>query len=371
MQVLLIHNPGAGAGGTDAAAVERAIAAAGHRVRSVSCRESGWASALADAVDLVAVYGGDGTVGRVAQRLVGRGVPLAAIAAGTANNIALTLGVEPISVDEQVASWRNARRVGFDVAIASGPWGREHLIEGLGCGLLASSIRRVDGDHDALRLLEPAHRLARSLQVLKERAGAFPATHVQATLDGRDISGDYVLFEAMNTQFVGPNLYLAPQGRADDGFLDVVMVCNEQRDKLRDQLAIWQRGAIATAAPLDSARGRALTMTWTGFEVHIDDRLVARGGRDGRAHRGDDRGAHRGARRRVPCPVAARARRYIGRMVPADAVAASDAARLARTSRCASRHQCFLISYQTSAAQSTLYVMTPSGTAGRSPSRGT
>ena len=243
-------------------------------MRSVSCRDAGWESALAERpLDLVAVWGGDGTVGRVAQRMARRGVPLAAIAAGTANNIALTLGVESLSVEAQVDGWRTARRLGFDVAVARGPWGTERLIEGVGCGLLASTIRRADDAEDEMRKLEPAQRLARSLQVLKERVGAFPTTRVHATLDGRDISGDYVLFEAMNTQFVGPNLNLAPKGRPDDGELDVVFATDADRDRLRDQLAIWQRGAIATAAPLECVRGRALTLAWNGYDIHVDDRL--------------------------------------------------------------------------------------------------
>jgi diacylglycerol kinase family enzyme len=273
MDVLLIHNPGAGARGSHASDVERAIRDGGHRVRSVSCRDAGWDAALAQPADVVAVWGGDGTVGRVAQRMIGRGVPLAAMAAGTANNIALTLGVEALSVEDHVRGWHNASRRAFDVAIATGPWGREPLIEGLGCGLLASSIRGDDGDDGRIRQLEPQQRLARALQVLKERVSAFPTTHVRATIDGRDISGDYVLFEIMNTQFIGPNLYLAPQGRADDGMLDAVFVAHGDRARLRDQLASWQRGAIATSQPLDSARGAEVTIVWTGFALHLDDRL--------------------------------------------------------------------------------------------------
>jgi diacylglycerol kinase family enzyme len=157
--------------------------------------------------------------------------------------------------------------------MADGPWGCEALIEGLGCGILAWSIRQSKGMQGELRDAPPEERLAKSLQMLKERVNAFPTTHVRASLDGRDISGDYVLFEAMNTQLVGPNLHLAPDGHAGDGMLDVVFAVDGDRARLRDHLASWQRGALDASPPLDSARGRVLTMQWTGFDLHLDDRL--------------------------------------------------------------------------------------------------
>lgn len=273
MRVTLIANADAGAGEANAGTIEAAIRSAGHDVRSATFAAPEWERLLDEPADVVAVSGGDGTIGRVAKRMIGRGVPLAALAAGTANNIAMTLGVEALSLEQHIASWTHARRLGFDVVMASGPWGCEPLIEGLGGGLLAASIHRDDkADDEALRKLEPAERLARALQVLKERVGAFPTTHVHASIDGRDISGDYVLFEAMNTQFVGPNLFLAPEGRVDDGMLDVVFVADGDRARLRDHLASWQRGAMRATPPLECVRGRVLTIAWTGYGVHLDDR---------------------------------------------------------------------------------------------------
>jgi diacylglycerol kinase family enzyme len=273
MRITLIHNPGAGSGSSDGDYIAGAIRAAGHDVVAVSGDADDWTAALAQPADLVAVSGGDGTIGRVARRMIGRGVPLAALAAGTANNIALTLGVEELSVEQQIAAWPTAKRFPFDVVMADGPWGCDALIEGLGCGILAWSIRHSKSIEDELRDAPRAERLAKSLRILKERVGAFPTTHVRATLDGRDISGDYVLFEAMNTQLVGPNLFLAPDSHVGDGMLDVVFAVDADRARLREHLASWQRGALHESTALDSARGRVLTMQWTGFDLHLDDRL--------------------------------------------------------------------------------------------------
>ena len=85
------------------------------------------------------------------------------------------------------------------------------------------------------------------------------------------MSGEYVLFEAMNMEFVGPNLYLAPDIRPADGLLDVVLVTTAERDKL-ERIA-RQRGRTATSCirELPRHRARVIELEWNGFEVHFDD----------------------------------------------------------------------------------------------------
>jgi diacylglycerol kinase (ATP) len=273
MQVTLIHNPGAGKGGDvdSPASIEASIRAAGHDVHAQSADAPDWADALDRPAELVAVLGGDGTVGRVARRMIGRRVPIAALAAGTANNIAMTLGTEHMELRRQIAGWSGGRRLPFDVCVARGPWGTEHLLEGLGCGLFTWGMRNVD-DAPGPEPATPGERIARVLAMLDEQVGAHPPTRIDATLDGNDVSGDYVLLEAMNTRFVGPNLFLAPDGHPADGLLDVITVREDERDAFREHLASWKRGALR---PPDwpARRGRHLTLQWTGFPLHLDDRL--------------------------------------------------------------------------------------------------
>ena len=161
------------------------IRAAGHDVWAQSCDDPDWAAALDRPTELVAIVGGDGTIGRVARRLVGRGVPIAALAAGTANNIAMTLGTEGMAVERQVAGWSQGRRLDYDVCVARGPWGVEHLLEGLGCGLFAWAIRTADDVDAAAKPRKPDARIAHVLAMLNEQVGAHPTTRIQATLDGQ------------------------------------------------------------------------------------------------------------------------------------------------------------------------------------------
>jgi diacylglycerol kinase family enzyme len=270
MRVTLIHNPGAGEGGDREGvdAIERAIRAAGHSLEVASCADPGWDRALDCAADLVAVFGGDGTIGRVARRMIGRKVPLAALAGGTANNIAMTLGTEALPLEDQVNGWAGGRRIAFDACAARGPFGTRWLLEGFGLGLFTWAMRTAEAE--PAQADEPGARVAHGVAMLVDQVTTHAPTRVQATLDGNDLSGDYVVLEAMNTQFIGPNLFLAPSGHPGDGLLDVVTVTDDGRAGFRDTLASWKRGALQPH-PWPSRRGRHLQLRWTGFPVHLDD----------------------------------------------------------------------------------------------------
>ncbi len=268
MRVTLVHNPGAGrqAGG-GGPALERLLRDAGHEVRYQSAKEDHWKRALEEPVDLVVVAGGDGTVARVARRMVGRGVPLALLPSGTANNIARTLGQVERPFEELVRGWDGARRVKLDAGIVAGPWGERYFIEGVGLGLFASLLSRPS---EALK--RSAHAVEGALRRLKDAAAHCEPVELVAALDGQDISGRYLLLEALNLRYVGPNLFLAPDNQPGDGQLDVVMVTEAERARLLEYLEQWQDNRERLAV-LPSRRGKRLQIEWTGFELHIDDKL--------------------------------------------------------------------------------------------------
>ena len=131
MRITLIHNPGAGR--TDHRGKDELVALieeAGHSVRYQSSKDDDWEEALNKPSDLVVAAGGDGTVGRVARGMVGRNVPVSVLPAGTANNIARTLGLADRSPEELVRGWAEARRVKLDIGMVSGPFGKRSFVEG-------------------------------------------------------------------------------------------------------------------------------------------------------------------------------------------------------------------------------------------------
>ena len=274
MRVTLIHNPGAGRQeGDGAAKLVRLLENEGHVVRVASAADENWKQLLEAPADLVAVAGGDGTVARVAKAVVGRGVPVAPLPAGTANNIARTLGLIDRPWEELVRAWPGARRVRLDIGIARGPWGEQHFIEGVGAGLFACLLGSADPARKLAQTKQPSERVALALQILKRQAADCRAIDIAGTIDGEDFSGRYLLFEAVNLMYVGPSLFLAPDSQPGDGTFDVVVVRETERDRLLNYLGTWQENRERLSV-LPTRRGRHLRMRWSGFDLHIDDELL-------------------------------------------------------------------------------------------------
>src|SRR5262245_50718179 len=233
MKVALIHNPNAGDDkGASAGQLDALIREAGHRPRLVSTQDRSWPDTVARTADLVAVAGGDGTVGEVARRLVGKGVPIAVLPMGTANNISRTLGLHDKSVLQLIPGWTKARRLHFDAGVATGPWGRAHFIEGVGLGLFAWALPKIRRNRTMASLTERDVKLAYGQQLMREHLERARPMKLAAVLDGKDISGRYLLLEAMNTRYIGPNLFLAPHVAHGAGLLDIVFVDEKDRKKL-------------------------------------------------------------------------------------------------------------------------------------------
>ena len=274
MRVTLIHNPGAGSTGEkDAVKLEKLLSRAGHKVRYRSSKEPGWKRALRKPADLVVVAGGDGTVGRVVRRMVGRGVPVTLLPSGTANNIGRTLGLLERPFEDLVHGWETARRVQLDIGVAKGPWGERYFIEGVGAGLFGNLLARPKKKN--AKVGKPEDIVDRALRRLHDMTVHCEAVDVAASLDGGDISGRYLLFEAINLRYVGPNMFLAPESKPSDGLLDVVLVTEDERAHLLEYLNKWQDNR-ERRPQLPTRRGRRLKIEWTGYELHIDDKLYPR-----------------------------------------------------------------------------------------------
>jgi diacylglycerol kinase family enzyme len=271
VRVTLIHNSGAGDDDQPGAeALQKLLRRHGHTVSYRPSEDDTWPAVLDEPADLVAVAGGDGTVGRVAKKLIGRDIPLAPIPLGTANNISRTLGLTDLTLDEIVAHWHDGRRVTFDVGIANGPWGTRYFVEAMGVGLFARAIPIAEENKTLARLKDADAKVAYALGMLCDRLRHCPPHRLEMKLDGKSLSGDYVLFEAMNMEFVGPNLYLAPNLDPDDGLLDVVLVTTAEHEKLQASLENWQDGDLHRP-DLTRYRAGRIELEWSGFEVHMDD----------------------------------------------------------------------------------------------------
>lgn len=273
MRVVLIHNPRAGASDQpDEGGLTRMIRDAGHDVVPRACDDLAGIVDVAtpDACDLVAIAGGDGTAGRIIKKLVGCGVPVTFLPMGTANNIARSLGLADAPIDRLIAGWDTAEVRGIDVGEMTTPWGTERFVEGVGVGLFTRTMVEIDAFDSLGHLESPQAKLAEALALIGERLRTFPVRRLHLRLDDRDLSGDYLMLEAMNIRFVGPNLFVAPGCDPGDGLLDVVLVAERDRGRLLAHLASWRRGMLL-APVLPTHRGAHLQIAWHGSTLHVDD----------------------------------------------------------------------------------------------------
>jgi len=271
MKILLVYNAEAGGDAPERRHILDVTRRAGHATTAVTTRDN-WRAALTEDYDLVVVAGGDGTVRRVASAMAGRRLPMTILPMGTANNIATALGLAGMTVEAVTDAWKTARTRSMDLLVAKGPWGESLVVEGVGLGLFASTMAALDARRNIglVHIDDRDERVDTVIQLLRDRLIEQPVLDLQITLDGREIVGGFVLVEALNIPFVGPNLHLAPDADPSDGLMDVVLVDGNTRADLDRYFA---RRLIGERRPvtLPIQRGRRLTISWTGFALHMDD----------------------------------------------------------------------------------------------------
>ena len=274
MRITLIHNPKAGDAEHGEKQLMAALAKAGHHATYQSTKEPGLKKALAQPTDLVLAAGGDGTVAKVAFRLIDSGIPLSALPLGTANNLARALGFVA-SPEEIIPRLEGGKKQVFDVGLATGPWGERYFFEGVGGGLLADYVRaakKEEKQNGKAEKLSKEQEMARHGALLRRILHDYPARQWNIKIDGKDISGRYVLWEAMNIRSVGPALHLAPQAETRDGRFDYVCARTADRARLMEHFDARVAGK-KSKSPLPTRRFRELRIVWKGSTIHLDDEL--------------------------------------------------------------------------------------------------
>ncbi len=276
MRVSLLHNPSAGEGAPFAEVV-RELGRAGYEVVREIAKLSDFERVREEPVDFVVVAGGDGTVREAARALAGTGVALAILPIGTANNVAKSLGVEG-SVAENVALWKNAKRVPFDLGIARGQWGESRFLESVGGGLVPAGIEMAQ-ERPAHKTEDTRTKLERAIGSYAEALERLRPHRWTGTVEGRPIDGEFLLIEILNIPSVGANLVLAGGADPSDGYLDVVTAGEAERGEIADYLRALRAGKEATLS-LPTRRARRAEIA--GWErMHVDDevRRIAEAGK--------------------------------------------------------------------------------------------
>lgn len=172
--------------------------------------------AAAKGVEMIAVYGGDGTVAEVAGGLTGSDIPLAIFPGGTANVVAQELGI-PTQLAEacKLAADAQAQRRKVDV----GSVNEQYFLLRVGMGAEAKITEGADREaKNRLGFLAYVWSAAQSLASIET------ATYT-VILDGEERQVEGVTCAVINSGNLGVgNLQIASNVRMDDGLLDIIVV---------------------------------------------------------------------------------------------------------------------------------------------------
>ncbi len=263
-RVLVITNPAAAR--TQPRAVEsvmRALRAAGWQAEVLATGGPGDATRLAEygvseGVDVVAVFGGDGTTMQAAAALVGTEVSLGVIPGGTGNLLAGNLRI-PASPERAARALIAGKPRPFDLGRMERPSGVQYFAVACGAGYDARVMAGTLSEQK--RRWGMAAYVATTLRLIGDIRSL---AHV-ITIDGVEYDANAAMVLVANCgEVIPPYIRLRPGIRPDDGQLDVVVMrANSFGQSVR---AVWD---LLRDAP--NAQGQDTFVGFaTGREIRVE-----------------------------------------------------------------------------------------------------
>lgn len=220
-RIQVIVNPAAGQDAPILNIMNRIFREAGVEWDISLTKEAGDARRLAQeaaqrGVDVVAVYGGDGTVAEVASGLVGSQVPLAILPGGTANVLSVELGIPAdLALACQLAANPEAVVRPLDMGTVNG----DYFILRVGIGFEAAMVEKADRESkDKYGVL--AYLWSAMQNLYKPEIAKY-----HLTIDGQSIEAEGLTCMIANSGNMGQaGLNLIPTIDVGDGLLDVIVI---------------------------------------------------------------------------------------------------------------------------------------------------
>ena len=219
---VFIVNPvaGNGYGAGCAATVRQMMERHGATGEVVLTRAKGHATELAaeytaKGYPLIVGVGGDGTLGEIAQALVGKtGVTFGAVAAGTGNDFIHILGFPDRFADAQWQALFDGATQDMDVGRCNG----KYFINGMGLGvdaqIAAENYDRVNGRVRGGSKAKYTWHIIKNILFYREKP-------MKITMDGKVEEHRTFLNTIANGRRLAGGLQLTPRAIANDGLLDI------------------------------------------------------------------------------------------------------------------------------------------------------
>lgn len=239
--------------------LKAALLPKGYLVHTAVTEHPGHAREIAAAANVHEVHcicavGGDGTIHEVVNGLMQlpqpQRIPLAVLAAGTGNALALQFQLHsPADTAQRIVAGRTQP---LDVIHVTGPGLSTWCINLVGWGAATA----INVNAEKLRWLGKSRY---SVAALWEILGP-SLRSAKVTLDGHTIAGPFLFIIACNTMFVGHRMLLAPNARSDDGLIDVVILRASSRWNLLQVFKRVADGSHLQLPGVECHRAQSLTI---------------------------------------------------------------------------------------------------------------
>jgi diacylglycerol kinase family enzyme len=130
-------------------------------------------------------------------------------------------------------------------------------------------MKKLDKSH----FESPEQKIITALQLLYQIIQNYKPKICKLNIDGKDYTGKFLLVEIMNTSSIGPNLHLAPFADPGDGFFEVILITENQRE----EFASYVKGKLdgKEESPFfTSLKAKKLRIFWEGTALHADDEHI-------------------------------------------------------------------------------------------------
>ena len=173
-------------------------------------------AAVKNGVDVVAAYGGDGTVMEVASGLIGSDVPLAILPGGTGNVVSVELGIPAdLSAACRLAVGQNSKLTMIDCGQINDQLFLLRLSIGLEAQMVETTTREAKDRYGIFAYLFSAVQNLRQPEIIK----------FKMNLDGEEIVTEGVTCIVANSGNLGlAGVKLLPTVDISDGLLDVIIL---------------------------------------------------------------------------------------------------------------------------------------------------
>lgn len=178
---------------------------------------------MAQGVELIAVYGGDGTISEVPTAMAGTESALAILPGGTGNVLA-----NEFQIPRKLIQAAKLLTTDYHIRVIDlGQVGKRKFLLRVGVGFESLVIEKTQRElKDRFGLL--AYGIAGLYALLEARQ-----VHYRMNLDGTQIEMDGLACTIANSGHLGlPGLSLSPEVNMDDGFLDVIVLRKVDIEKL-------------------------------------------------------------------------------------------------------------------------------------------